>query len=49
MACLNAAQALTALGKVDVELPAVRLGRDIGLKTLSDVGFVEWAAAVGET
>jgi hypothetical protein len=47
MASLNPAVALTALPDVDVELPVNRFTRDLDLELLSDVGFVEWAAAVG--
>jgi hypothetical protein len=47
MASLNATVALTALANVDVELAVNGLARDIDLKLLGDVGFVEGAATIG--
>ena len=47
MTPLNAALALTALADVDVELTVNGLARDLDLELLSDVGFIECAAAVG--
>jgi hypothetical protein len=47
MAPLHPAVALTALTDVDVELPVDGLARDLDLELLSDMGFVEWPAAVG--
>src|SRR3984957_18276475 len=47
MASLNATLALTALADVDVELAVNRLARDLNLELLSNVGFVQGAAAVG--
>jgi hypothetical protein len=47
MASLNATLALTTLADMDVELPVNGLARDLDLKLLGDVGFVERAAAVG--
>ena len=46
MASLNPAVALTALADVDVELSVDRLARNLHLELLSNVGFVEWAAAI---
>ena len=46
MASLNAALALTALANMDVELTVNGLARNLHLELLSDVGFVEGAAAV---
>ena len=47
MTPLNAAQTLTAVTDVNVELPVDRLARDLDLELLGDVGFVQRAAAVG--
>src|SRR5437588_11680369 len=47
VAALNPAVALPALADVDVELPVDGLARDLDLELLSDVGFVEGAAAIG--
>jgi hypothetical protein len=47
MASLNAAGALTALANVDVELAVNGLARDVDLKLLGDVGFVEGATTIG--
>ena len=47
MASLNPAVALTALADVDIELSMDRLARNLHLELLSNVGFVEWAAAIG--
>jgi hypothetical protein len=47
MASLNPAEALTALADMDVELAMDGLAWDLHLKLLGDVGFVEWATAVG--
>jgi hypothetical protein len=47
MAALNPPMALTALANVDIELTVDRLARNLYLKLLSDVGFVEGASAVG--
>jgi hypothetical protein len=47
MASLNPTVALTALADMDVELTVNRLARNLHLELLSDMGFVEGAAAVG--
>jgi hypothetical protein len=47
MSSLHAALAVTALPDMDVELPVDGLTRDLNLELLSDMGFVEWTAAVG--
>ena len=44
---MRAAAALPALTDVDVELSVDRLARDLDLELLSDVRFVERAAAIG--
>src|SRR5262249_36249852 len=46
MAPLRAALALTAPDDVDVELPVNGLARDLHLKLLGDMGFVERSATV---
>jgi hypothetical protein len=47
MASLNPPVALTAQADMDVELSVDRLARNLHLELLSNVGFVEWAAAIG--
>jgi hypothetical protein len=47
MAPLNPSMALSALADVDVELAVNGLARDLDLVLLGDMGFVEWATAVG--
>jgi hypothetical protein len=47
MAALKRAAALTALANVDIELAMDRLAWDLDLELLSDMGFVEGAAAIG--
>ena len=47
MASLNPTVTLTALANMDVELSVDRLARNLHLELLSNVGFVEWAAAIG--
>ena len=46
MASLNPAATLTALANVDVKLAVNGLARNLHLELLSNVGFVEGAAAV---
>jgi hypothetical protein len=46
MASLNSAAALTALPDMNVELAVNGLTRNLHLKLLGDVGFVEGSAAV---
>jgi hypothetical protein len=47
MASSNAAMALTTLADMNVELSMNGLAWDLHLELLGDVGFIEWAAAVG--
>src|SRR5262249_24241448 len=47
MAALNPTVALTALPDVDIELAVNGFTRNLDLKLLGDVGFVQGAAAVG--